>query len=209
MKIVLLKDPDYRTQLDMLVRRPAVPPEIERTVAEILADVRENGDDALCRFLEKIDKVKLAPEQFRVTDKEIREAEKSASPAARRAISLALKNIQTFARLTKPVSWRKEVRPGENSRQEQDHAAAEPDRPGRDEELCDLRPDARTGLVRDVAERVSLRAERDELEDLRPRKHAPQRMARLVARHARCDEIVVCSTEQPAPVAADELAYEP
>lgn len=112
MKIVLLKDPDYRIQLDMLVRRPAIPPEIERTAAEILADVRENGDDALCRFLEKIDKVKLTPDQFRVTEEEIREAEKIATPAARRAIALALKNIQTFARLTKPVSWRKEVRPG-------------------------------------------------------------------------------------------------
>ena len=112
MKIILLKDRDYRSQLDMLAARPAVPPEIEQAVAGILAEVREDGDDALCRFLEKFDKVKLTPEQFRVTEEELREAEKQAGRAARHAVSLALKNIRTFARLTKPVSWRKKVRPG-------------------------------------------------------------------------------------------------
>ena len=63
--------------------------------------------------------------------------------------------------------------------------------------------------MRDVAERLPLRTEGDELEDLRPREEAAERVARFMARDARRDDVVIRPSEQTAAVGPDELADEP
>ena len=63
--------------------------------------------------------------------------------------------------------------------------------------------------MRDVAERLPLRAEGNVFEDFRPRDDAAERVARFVARDARRDDVVVFPAEQPAAVGPDELADEP
>ena len=63
------------------------------------------------------------------------------------------------------IEGRQEPRPGEEEGEQQDDAASEPNRPGRDEKLRDAGPDARTRFVRNVSQGVPLRAERDERED--------------------------------------------
>ena len=56
---------------------------------------------------------------------------------------------------------------------------------------------------------LSFEAERDELDDLRPRQKTAERVPRFVARHAGGDDVVVLAPEKPAPVAAQGLADKP
>ena len=105
MKIIYLNDADYQQNLQALSRRPACPPHIEEAVTEIVRQVRERGDAAICEFVKRFDGVDMTPEQYRVTDEEIREARSLVSRDNRRAIDLALKHVQEFAKRTKPASW--------------------------------------------------------------------------------------------------------
>lgn len=104
--------PDFERETRALYRRPAYPPEAETAAAEIIAAVRRDGDRAVAKYAEKFDGVKLAPADFRVTPAEIAEAEKRLDPADKRAIRDALRQIRTFARLTRPRNWHKTVRKG-------------------------------------------------------------------------------------------------
>ncbi len=72
-------------------------PEIEEAVEDILEDVRVNGDDALRRYSEKFDGVKV--ESFRVPQEELDEAYASVDGKLRDAMELAKKNIVSFHRL--------------------------------------------------------------------------------------------------------------
>ena len=67
---------------------------LERTVANILADVRENGDEALKHCARHFDKVEL--DDFRVSDTEFEEAEKRIAPELKDAIETAKANIEKF-----------------------------------------------------------------------------------------------------------------
>ncbi len=112
MKTILLKDTDYQEQLNALYQRRAVPEDIEKAVAEIVKNVRENGDKAIAEYLARFDKVQLTPEQFRVSQEEIDEAVKMAGPEEQKAVKMALEHIRHFAELTKPQSWTKTARDG-------------------------------------------------------------------------------------------------
>ena len=68
---------DFAEKMRPLCERPGYPPEIEVQVAEILNNVRAKGDAAIVEYALKFDKVQLKPENFRVTDEEIKEASKS------------------------------------------------------------------------------------------------------------------------------------
>ena len=48
MKRISWNDPNAAEQLNALYNRPACPREVEQSVAEIVANVRENGDSAVC-----------------------------------------------------------------------------------------------------------------------------------------------------------------
>ena len=98
--------------LQALFERPGYPPEIERSVAEILENVRTRGDQALSEYALKFDKAELTPAQFRVTDEEIAAAGKQISSTARKALKEALKSIQSFARKQKPRDYRYTARRG-------------------------------------------------------------------------------------------------
>ncbi len=112
MQTILRNDPQRMEKLEALYQRPACPASVEKAVAEIMNDVRENGDEAVCRYLEKFDGVKLSPAEFRVTDAEVAEAEKQVAPAMKRAIRNALKNIRDFTRRTLPQDWHFSPRKG-------------------------------------------------------------------------------------------------
>ena len=98
--------------LQALFQRPGYPPEIERSVAEILENVRTRGDQALSEYALTFDKAELTPDQFRVTDEEIAAAGKKVSSTARKALKEALKAIQSFARKQKPRDYRYAARRG-------------------------------------------------------------------------------------------------
>lgn len=98
-------------------------PEFERSqftkvVSEILAEVKENGDDALYNFAEKFDDVKL--NSLIVTQQEVEVANSQVSAELSNAIKLAKANIEKFheaQNITEPViqttkgvsCWRRSV----------------------------------------------------------------------------------------------------
>ena len=112
MKRLSYGTPEFERETAALYRRPAYPPEAEKSAAEIIAAVRKDGDKAVAKYAEKFDGVKLAPAEFRVSDAEIAAAVKRLPAADKRAIRAALKQIRDFAKLTMPRDWKKTVRPG-------------------------------------------------------------------------------------------------
>lgn len=68
--------------------------DVSGIVAEILADVKENGDAALYAYTEKFDKVKL--ESLLVTKEEIKEAVSLAEPRFMEILQKAAANIRAF-----------------------------------------------------------------------------------------------------------------
>jgi len=104
--------PEFDREMAALYRRPAYPPEAEKSAAEIIAAIRRDGDRAVAEFAEKFDGVKLKVADFRVSDAEIAAALKRLDPADKRAIRTALKQIQDFAKRTLPRNWKATVRPG-------------------------------------------------------------------------------------------------
>ena len=78
-----------------MLRRPALDTRfLERTVANILADVRDNGDKALRHCARHFDKVEL--DEFLVTGDEFLEAESLVSADIKEAIVVAKANIEKF-----------------------------------------------------------------------------------------------------------------
>ncbi len=112
MKLIRRKDKNYENALKALYNRPACPPEIEKSVLEIVESVRLKGDSAVRFFLKKFDGVDLTPERFRVSEEEIRSASGAVSPAMKKALRQALSNIRTFAKRTVPKNWTFRPRPG-------------------------------------------------------------------------------------------------
>jgi histidinol dehydrogenase len=80
---------------DEILRRPAMDSQfLEQTVADILADVKENGDAALRRLALQFDKAVL--DDFLVTDEEFAAADAVVSPGLKAAIETARANIEKF-----------------------------------------------------------------------------------------------------------------
>lgn len=103
---------DYKS----ILRRPQKDAaDLGATVATVLKDVREHGDEAVLRYEAVFDKVELV--SLRVTDEEMRAAETMISPELKEAIRLAHANITRFheAQRMDPVSV--ETAPGVFCRQ--------------------------------------------------------------------------------------------
>ncbi len=68
--------------------------DIESIVADIISNVKENGDNALLSYAEKFDKVKL--DRLKVTEAEFEEGIKSVSPEFLAVLERSAKNIRKF-----------------------------------------------------------------------------------------------------------------
>ena len=77
--------------------------QLEQTVAEIIAQVRERGDEALREYASRFDGVELS--DLRVSEAEIAEAEQRVDEALKQAIAVAAGNIERFhaAQTMQPV----------------------------------------------------------------------------------------------------------
>lgn len=94
-----------RAELDITAYAPVA--------AEVSEDVRLHGDEALLKYTEKFDGVKLTAAELRVTDEEIEEGYKNLDPETREAIEYAAKNIVTFHSRQMPEEmWFTEVDKG-------------------------------------------------------------------------------------------------
>ncbi len=81
-------------------------PEIEKTVDEIVANVRENGDKALFEYSLKFDKFALDEKNIRVSEEEIEEAMESVRKEGfLEVLEKAAENIRVFHEKQKRISW--------------------------------------------------------------------------------------------------------
>ena len=100
---------------DRLLQRvqQADPGEAGEVVAEIVAAVRERGDEAVAEYTRKLDGADLAEVGFQVTPAEFDSAEAGLDAEVKDAIRYAVENIRTHHEAQRPAAdWMKEIRPG-------------------------------------------------------------------------------------------------
>ena len=106
MRILKFSDPDFAPLFAAIEGRGATPPEgVEQTVREILAAVRERGDEALFAYTEKFDRLQLSAETVAVTAAEIDAALAAVSEADLAALRLAAERIASFHTKQKEETW--------------------------------------------------------------------------------------------------------
>ncbi|MFA6846854.1 MAG: histidinol dehydrogenase [Lachnospiraceae bacterium] len=106
MRIIKLTDEEQdRALAELLKRSPVNYTEYEKTVGDIISDVRMNGDSALLRLEKKFDKCELDAGSIRVNDEEIAEAYKELDPAFLDVINKASENIRSYHSKQVQQSW--------------------------------------------------------------------------------------------------------
>lgn len=86
--------------------------DLKRAIGNIIDDVREHGDEAVCRALRDFDKVSLRPDQLRATADELAAA--SVAPEVDAAIDDAIAHLRAFNEqlLARAADWSFESEPG-------------------------------------------------------------------------------------------------
>ncbi|MGN1132216.1 MAG: histidinol dehydrogenase, partial [Ruminococcus sp.] len=106
MRIVkLTKDSTKNILEGMLKRSPNNYGSYESVVAEILSNVKENGDKALFDYTKRFDKFDLNESNIRVTEEEIKEAYTLVSEDLLTVIKKSLVNIENYHQRQKQNSW--------------------------------------------------------------------------------------------------------
>lgn len=90
---------------NLLKRSPNNYGKFEAAVANILANVKEKGDEALFSYTKEFDKVEVTPETIRVTEEEIEEAYKAVDASLLEVIRKALVNIRSYHEKQRQNSW--------------------------------------------------------------------------------------------------------
>ena len=89
----------------LLKRSPSQYPAYEKTVSEILSNVRKNGDKAVFEYTEKFDGYKYDENTIRVTEKEINEAYNNYDKELIAIMEKAFNNIKEYHEKQKQNSW--------------------------------------------------------------------------------------------------------
>ncbi len=105
MKIVKYSDENFTDVLDSICDRVAFPENIEKIVADMLKDIRENGNDAIAKYAKNIDKAELTADEFLVTESEMAAADAAISQTTKDAIELAFHNVAEFSAQSTPKNW--------------------------------------------------------------------------------------------------------
>jgi histidinol dehydrogenase len=95
----------------LVSRGSAIRPKVERTVAQIVRDVRAKGDEALRRYAQELDGLG-EEESVLVSREELEAARSQVSPEFTQAIERAARNIRKFAEWQMPRSWVRTMEPG-------------------------------------------------------------------------------------------------
>lgn len=90
---------------NLLKRSPNNYGKFEAAVADILANVKEKGNEALFSYTKEFDKVEVTPETIRVTEAEIEEAYKAVDASLLEVIRKALVNIRSYHEKQRQNSW--------------------------------------------------------------------------------------------------------
>ncbi len=106
MRILKLDKETTKTLHEQLLKRsPAQYPTQEAIVADIIANVRANGDQALFEYTQKFDGADINASNFQVTKEEIEEAYKEVDPDLLAVIRKSLVNIRAFHEKQMQNSW--------------------------------------------------------------------------------------------------------
>ena len=90
---------------NLLKRSPNNYGKFEDAVADILANVKEKGDEALFSYTKEFDKVEVTSDTIRVTGEEIREAYGKVDASLLEVIRKALVNIRSYHEKQRQNSW--------------------------------------------------------------------------------------------------------
>ena len=104
-KVKLTKESTKDILETLLKRSPNNYGKYEDAVADILAKVKAEGDEALFAFTREFDKVEVTKEMIRVTPEEIEEAYKLVDPSLIDVIKKALVNIRSYHEKQLQNSW--------------------------------------------------------------------------------------------------------
>ncbi len=78
--------------------------DVNETVARILSDVRDRGDDAVIEYTERFDKIALTPETMRITEAEVEAAIAQCDTLTLDALKLAAGRIRAFHEKQRPAA---------------------------------------------------------------------------------------------------------
>ena len=90
---------------NLLKRSPNNYGKFEAAVADILANVKEKGDEALFSYTKEFDKVEVTADTIRVTEAEIQEAYEAVDASLLEVIRKALVNIRSYHEKPRQNSW--------------------------------------------------------------------------------------------------------
>ncbi len=89
----------------ILARAEQTPEGVEETVREIIAAVRQDGDEAVFAYTSRFDRLDLTSETVQVSQDEIDQAMQVVEPEALAALELAAERIATFHRRQLEETW--------------------------------------------------------------------------------------------------------
>ena len=101
----LTKDAKENLLEDLLKRSPNNYGQYEQGVQEILANVKEEKDQAVFAYTKKCDHADITADNIKVTEEEIEEAYKEVDPKLVEIIRKALLNIRTYHEKQRQYSW--------------------------------------------------------------------------------------------------------
>ena len=99
------KEAGEALQQRLLSRSQTENDDVRRMVQGVIAAVRQEGNEALLRYTERFDGVRLTPESLRVSEEEIQAAYQRVDPEWLAALSRAADNIRSFHEKQVRESW--------------------------------------------------------------------------------------------------------
>src|SRR5215207_3985251 len=105
MRILDIRNGFDSSEIEKLITAEETLSGVDSTVAKILADVRQRGDDALCEYSERFDNFRLTRESIRLTPEEIGLHAMAASPGMIEVLREAIQHIREFHLQQKDESW--------------------------------------------------------------------------------------------------------
>ncbi|MGK2944128.1 MAG: histidinol dehydrogenase [Desulfuromonadales bacterium] len=106
MRFLRFSDAGFAETFGEITARGETPPAgVVQTVQEILADVRKRGDDALCEYTERFDRLKLEAGTLEVSALEIEQALAAVDSDTLATLQLAADRIAAFHNKQKETTW--------------------------------------------------------------------------------------------------------
>ncbi|MEM2122362.1 MAG: histidinol dehydrogenase, partial [Candidatus Bathyarchaeia archaeon] len=102
LRIIHISELSPEDKAKLMMRSQAAIQEYVDEVRRIVDDVKEYGDEAIIKYTEKLDGVKLNIDRLEVSDEDFKKAEGKVSPSLLKAIEHAIENLRRFHREQMP-----------------------------------------------------------------------------------------------------------